>query len=148
MGENQKDNDLFFVCSLIELIARKTKNTKKCIIEKLGKEKIKKIYELAEVYHSENIEKVSDELIEQCNIKIGEYDIISECKCRIPTIWELGRIYQRLIIMANNNKEEYIDTLLKVLSSWIIKKIDNYNSSMYFESPEYIYKCYVENKII
>lgn len=105
MGENQKDNDLFFVCSLIELIARRTKNTKKCIIEKLGKEKIKKIYELAEVYHSENIEKVSDELIEQCNIKIGEYDIISECKCRIPTIWELGRIYQRLIIMVNNNKD-------------------------------------------
>lgn len=145
MGENQKDNDLFFVCSLIEFIARKTKNTKKCIIEKLGKEKI---YELAEVYHSENIEKVSDELIEQCNIKIGDYDIISECKYRIPTIWKLGRIYQRLIIMVNNNKEEYIDTLLKVLSSWIIKKIDNYNSSMYFESPEYIYKCYVENKII
>ena len=28
MGENQKDNDLFFVCSLIEHIARKTKNTK------------------------------------------------------------------------------------------------------------------------
>ena len=50
--------------------------------------------------------------------------------------------------MVNNNKEEYIDTLLKILSSWIIKKIDNYNSSMYFESPEYIYKCYVENKII
>ena len=82
MGENQKDNDLFFVCSLIELIARKTKNTKKCIIEKLGKEKIKKIYELAEVYHSENIEKVSDELIEQCNIKIGEYDIISDLGTR------------------------------------------------------------------
>ena len=44
MGENQKDNDLFFVCSLIELIARKTKNTKKYIIKKLGKEQIKKIY--------------------------------------------------------------------------------------------------------
>ena len=148
MWENQKDNDLFFVCSLIELIARKTKNTKKYIIKKLGKEKIKKIYELAEVYHSENIEKVSDELIEQCNIEIGEYDIISECKYRIPTIWELVRIYQRLIIMVNNKEEEYIDTLLEVLSSWIIEKIDNYNSSMYFENPEYIYECYVENKII
>lgn len=133
---------------MIELIARKTKNTKKYIIKKLGKEKIKKIYELAEVYHSENIEKVSDELIEQCNIEIGEYDIISECKYRIPTIWELGRIYQRLIIMVNNKEEEYIDTLLEVLSSWIIEKIDNYNSSMYFENPEYIYECYVENKII
>ena len=148
MGESQKDNDLFFVCSLIEYIARKTKNTKKYVVEKIGRENINKIYELAEVYHSENIEKVSDELIEQCNIEIGEYDIISECKYRIPTIWELGRIYQRLIIMVNNKEEEYIDTLLEVLSSWIIEKIDNYNSSMYFENPEYIYECYVENKII
>ena len=50
--------------------------------------------------------------------------------------------------MVNNKEEEYIDTLLEVLSSWIIEKIDNYNSSMYFENPEYIYECYVENKII
>ena len=27
MGEPQKENDLFFTCSLIEYIARKTKNT-------------------------------------------------------------------------------------------------------------------------
>ena len=133
----------------MEIIDIKTERKNAYIrLKKLGKEKIKKIYELAEVYHSENIEKVSDELIEQCNIEIGEYDIISECKYRIPTIWELGRIYQRLIIMVNNKEEEYIDTLLEVLSSWIIEKIDNYNSSMYFENPEYIYECYVENKII
>ncbi len=37
MEESQKKNDLFFTCSLIEYIARKTKNTKKYIIEKLGK---------------------------------------------------------------------------------------------------------------
>ena len=43
MGESQKDNDLFFVCSLIEHIARKTKNKKKYVIEKLGKLKIKKM---------------------------------------------------------------------------------------------------------
>ena len=56
--EPQKNNDLFFVCSLIEYIARKTKNTKKYVVEKLGKETINKIYNLAEVYHSENIEKM------------------------------------------------------------------------------------------
>ena len=65
MGESQKDNDLFFVCSLIEYISRKTKNTKKYIVEKLGKEAIKKIYDLAEVYHCENMEKVSEELIQK-----------------------------------------------------------------------------------
>lgn len=148
MGEDQKDNDLFFVCSLIEHIARKTKNTKKYVVEKMGKENIKKIYELAEVYHSENLEKVSDEFIEKCKIENGNYDTVSECKYRVPTIWELGRTYQRLIIMVNNNKDEYIDTLLEILSSWIIPKIDNYNSSMYYENPSYIYECYMENKII
>lgn len=148
MGESQKDNDLFFVCSLIEYISRKTKNTKKYTVEKLGKETIKKIYDLAEVYHCENIEKVSEELIQKYKIQNGTYDILSECEYKIPTIWELGRIYQRLIIMVNNNEEEYIDTLLEVLSSWIIKKIDNYNSSMYYENPSYIYECYKQNKII
>ena len=148
MEEPQKENDLFFVCSLIEYIARKTMNTKKYIVEKLGKETIKKIYNLAEVYHSENIEKVSDELIEKCAIENGSYDIITTCKYRIPTIWELGRIYQRLIIMVNNNEEKYVETLVEVLSSWIIKKIDNYNSSMYYENPGYIYECYIENKIL
>lgn len=148
MGEKQKDNDLFFTCSLIEHIARKTKNTKKYVIEKLKKENIKKIYELAEVYHSENIEKVSDELIKKCNIENGNYDIISKCKSRVPTIWELGRIYQQLIMMINNDESKYVDTLLDVLSSWIIPKIDNYDSSMYYENPSYIYECYIQNKIL
>ena len=40
--EPQKENDLFFTCSLIEYISRKTKNTKKVIIDRLGKENIKK----------------------------------------------------------------------------------------------------------
>ena len=133
MGESQKDNDLFFVCSLIEHIARKTKNTKKYIIDKLEKE---------------NIKKISDELIKKYKIENGDYDIISKCEYRVPTIWELGRIYQRLIININKNEIQYIDTLVEVLSSWIIEKIDNYNSSMYYENPSYIYECYRQNKII
>lgn len=148
MGEEQRDNDLFFVCSLIEYIARKTKNTKMYVVTKLGKENIQKIYKLADVYHSENIEKVSDEFIEACQMQNGDYDIIENCKNRVPTIWELGRIYQRLIMMVNSDKEEYADTLVEVLSSWIIQKIDNYDSSMYYENPSYIYECYRQNKII
>ncbi len=44
--EPKKDNDLFFTCSLIEYIARKTKNTKKYVVDKLGKKNIEKIYNL------------------------------------------------------------------------------------------------------
>ena len=147
-GESQKENDLFFTCSLIEYIARKTKNTKKTIIERLGKVNIDKIYELAEVYHSENIEQVADEFIEKANINEGNYDNISNCKHNVPTYWNIGKVYKRLIVMVNNDENKYVDTLIKVLSSWIIEKIDNYNSSMYYENPDYIYECYVEGRVL
>ena len=146
--EPQEDNDLFFTCSLIEYIARKTKNTKKYIVEKLRYEKIKKIYDLAEVYHSENIDKVADEFINNCKIEQGKYDIVTQIENRIPTYWEIGRVYQRLIKMVNSNIDEYINTTIKVLSSWIIEKIDNYDSSMYYENPDYIYNCYKEGNVL
>ena len=51
--------------------------------------------------------------------------------------------------MVSNNKEDrYVDILIEVLSSWIIEKIDNYNSSMYYENPSYIYACYIEGKVL
>ena len=92
MGEPQKENDLFFTCSLIEYIARKTHNTKKYVVEKLGYEKIKKIYDLADVYHSENIEKISDEFIKDCKIENGCYELIIEPSNKIPSYWEIGRV--------------------------------------------------------
>ena len=148
MAEPKEENDLFYTCSLIEYISRKTKNTKKSVVEKLGIKNIKKIYDLAEVYHCENIDKISDEFIEKADIKLGDYDVISKCEYNVPTYWEIGRVYQRLIIMVNNDKDKYIDTLIEILTSWIIENIDNYNSSMYYENPSYIYECYKEGKIL
>ena len=149
IGENNKVNDLFYTCSLIEYIARKTMNTKKYVVEKLGKEKIRKIYELASVYHSENIDKASEEFIDSANIEVGSYDHVSNCKYNIPSYFDIGKVYKRLIVMVSNNDEDkYVDTLIEVLSSWIIEKIDNYNSSMYYENPGYIYACYEDGKIL
>lgn len=110
-----KNNDLFFTCSLIEYIARKTKNTKKEVVEKLGKRTINKIYDLAEVYHSENIEKVAEEFVEKAQIQDGNYDVTANCEYRVPSFWKLGRIYQRLIVKVAKNEEKYIDTLIEVL---------------------------------
>ena len=68
--ETQKDNDLFFTCSLIDYIARKTKNIRADIVNQLGKERLEKIYDLADVYHCDNIERVSDDFIEEAQIGI------------------------------------------------------------------------------
>ena len=42
MGAPQNENDLFFVCSFIEYIARKTNNKKSYIVKKIGKELLQK----------------------------------------------------------------------------------------------------------
>ena len=39
--EDQKQNDLFFVCGLIEYIARKTKNRRSVVVNSIGKEGIR-----------------------------------------------------------------------------------------------------------
>ena len=63
--ESKKDNDLFYTCSLIDYIARKTKNTRADVVNKLGKQRIDKIYDLADVYHCDNIDRVSDDFIKE-----------------------------------------------------------------------------------
>ena len=59
------ENDLFYTCSLIEFIARKTNNKKIDIIARLVEKNITKIYELASVYNCENIDSVADEFIKK-----------------------------------------------------------------------------------
>ena len=147
--ENKKDNDLFFTCSLIEYISRKTKNIRADVVNKLGKTRISKIYELADVYHCDNIDSVSEEFIEKCNIQEGKFDNVGECDYSIPTYWDIGKVYKRLIKrVAENEKIDIISALEKVYNSFISPKIDDYNSSVYYENPEYIFECYRENKMI
>ena len=109
--ENNLKNNLFFVCSLIELLSRNTNNKKEYIVNKLGIDRITKIYNLAEVYHSENIDKIVQELIDECDIKIGNYKL--KIKDNKPTFWEIGRVYQQLILNITNNETNYIEVLIK-----------------------------------
>ena len=147
--EPAKDNDLFFTCSLIDYIARKTKNTRAEVVNALGKENLAKIYDLADVYHCDNIDRVSDDFIRDAQIKTGEFDNVAECKYAIPSYWDIGKVYKRLIkSVAEHKEEEVIETLIKVYNSFISSKIDDYNSSMYYENPSYLLECYLENRVI
>jgi len=147
--EAPKDNDLFYTCSLIDYIARKTKNTRSDVVNKLGKERLEKIYDLADVYHCDNVERVSDDFIEEAGIERGNYDNVGQCRYSIPSYWDIGKVYKRLIKqVSENDNVSVIDALFKVYNSFISPKIDDYNSSMYYENPSYIYECYRENQIL
>ena len=147
--ESVKDNDLFFTCSLIDYIARKTKNTRADVVNALGKKRLEKIYDLADIYHSDNIERVSDDFIQETGIENGEFDNVSECNYAIPSYWDIGKVYKRLIkAVAEYEKIGIIEALFKVYNSFISGKIDDYNSSMYYENPSYLLDCYLENKVL
>ena len=40
------------------------------------------------------------------------------------------------------------DALMSVYNSFISDKIDDYNSSMYYENPSYLLECYLESRVI
>lgn len=130
---------------MIEYIARSTRNTKKYVVNTIGKEKLEHIYNLAEVYHSEPIEKVSLEIIDDCLINKGNYNRVYRV---MPSFWDIGKVYQRLIVRISNDDRDYILKLIEVFNSWIVSYIDNYDSSMYYENPEYIYECYKAGEIL
>ncbi|MDR1933256.1 MAG: hypothetical protein LBQ57_10615 [Spirochaetales bacterium] len=147
--EKKEYNDLFFLCSLIEYTARKTKNHRDRVVRALGKDRLRHIYDLADVYHCENIDKVSDELIEKYRIPIGNFDNVADCRYAIPTHWDIGKVYKRLIVaVCENQGKDPIDSLTEVYCSWISLKIENYNSSAYYESPGYLYASYIAGTML
>lgn len=147
--EPKKDNDLFYTCSLIDYISRKTKNVRSYVVNKLGKERLEKIYDLADVYHCDNIERVCDEFVDEANIEQGNFDNVADCGYSIPTYWDIGKVYKRLIKrVAEYEKIDIISALEKVYNSFISPKIDDYNSSVYYENPEYIFECYRKNQML
>ena len=147
--EDKKDNDLFFTCSLIDYIARKTKNVRSVVVNQLGRERLKKIYDLADVYHSDNIEQVSDDFIAEAKITEGTFDNVGDCGYTIPSHWDIGKVYKRLIKQVAQEKNvDVIDALIEVYNSFISSKIDDYNSSVYYENPSYIFESFRCNKLL
>ena len=51
-------------------------------------------------------------------------------------------------MVAEDEKIEDIDALIEVYDSFISSKIDDYNSSVYYENPNYIFECYKEKKML
>ncbi len=146
--EPKKDNDLFFTCSLIEFIARRTKNRRCDVVEKLGKARIARIYELADIYHSDNIDDVCEEFICEAEITEGDFDNVSECRYALPSCWDIGKVYKRLILgISRECGMDIPDALQEAYHSFVSGKIDDYNSSFYYDAPQNILNAYLYQEI-
>lgn len=146
--EERKANDLFYTCSLIEYIGRKTKNKRSTVVNTLGKTSIAKIYDLADIYHSDNIDRVSDDFIKDAGITMGDFDNISTAKYAVPSHWDIGKVYKRLIIgISKEKKIDIINALFTAYNSFVSDKIDDYNSSFYYDAPQNILNAFLYGEI-
>ncbi len=147
--EEETANNLFFLCSLIEYIGRKTKNHRNVIVNALGKDELQHIFDLADIYHNENLDKITFELVEKYKIQEGVFDNIKNAKYSIPTHWDIGKVYKRLIIAVSKKENKpFIETLIQVYNLWLSRKIEDFNSSVYYESPEYLFQSYLVGDIL
>lgn len=146
MTEKQR-NDYFYVCALIEYIARKTWNHRGTIVQKIGKDGIVKLLHDAELNHCLSFEQVGDEVISYYQIKKGNFNTISGCKYTIPGFQDIGKLYSIMIEDCAKPGEE-TEELMKIFSSFISDAISNYNTDLYYQNPSYLEWSYREGKLL
>lgn len=142
----KNDSNLFFTCSLIEFIGRRQKLKRSEVAAGLGEKNLRRIYEYADVFHCEPIEKTADEFITRCGLPNGDFDNENACKYLVPDYWTIGEVYERLI--EDVCGEDTIGTLQEVYASWIDGSISDYNSDFYYQPRDYIRECYREGKVL
>jgi hypothetical protein len=144
---NDKKNDLFYICALIEYTARKTNNKRGVIVEALGKKGIEKQLHDAQVNHCLSFEQVSDEIIEYYKIPQGEFDTISKCKYSVPGYLDIGKLYSIMILDCAEN-DDIVGETIKIFSSFISDEISNFSTDLYYQNPSYLECSYKEGRLL
>ena len=143
--EDITENDLFFVCSMIERVARHIKQRNKYVVNKIGYDNLLRQLSIAETLHSENPLQVVDNWTDEYQLENGSFDITDvdkELCTNIPTPLDMGKVYMRLILQTRLDAEDYAQGIIRVYNDDICETIDNYNSSAYYEPSYFIARSY------
>lgn len=145
--EHVTEDDLYFVCYMIERVARELKQPNKYVVNALGYNALAEKLSLANVLHSSNPQAVCADWIETYRLEPGNYDVTNvnpELCETIPTTLQMGKVYTRLITSTLSEGEDYAQAIIRVYNSPICETLDNYNCSAYYEPSPYITRCYYE----
>jgi len=135
----QKD-DVYFVCYMIERVARKIHQKNRYVVNQIGKKNLEHLLSVANVLHAENPLQVEDDWIEEYALKNGENDVTKvdvDLVEKIPSPLQMGKVYLRLIYDTGLPDENEVDGIVRVYNDPICDVIDNYNCSAYYE-PSYV----------
>lgn len=143
--EEITEDDLYFICYMIERVARTLHRRNKYVVNKIGYDELVRQISLASVLHCENPLKVVDEWIEEYGLENGDFNILDvdkELVTKPPTETQIGKVYKRLILNTLESNEDYIQGMIRVYNHEICEVIDNYNCSAYYEPTPTIVRSY------
>ena len=73
--EDITTDDLYFVCYMIEKVARQLKQHNSYVVNKIGKKTLQHLLSVANVLHADNHAKVAQEWIKAYGLEPGNFDI-------------------------------------------------------------------------
>ena len=144
MSEN---NDLFYVCSLVEYIGRERKLRRSEVVAGLGEETLRRIYRHAGVFHCEPIAKVAADFIALRSLPEGNFDNVAACRYSVPSYWDIGAVHARLIEDVADGADP-VSKLVEVYSSWMSDALSRFNSDLYYQPRTYLAECYRAGTIL
>ncbi|MBE6711414.1 MAG: hypothetical protein J6I42_12750 [Clostridia bacterium] len=155
-------NDIYYVCALIEYVARKQKCYPDAVVKQAGLRTIEHFFEFADVYHCQSFEESGDEFIEYAGgIKKGQRDLSQYEK--VPAEISVALTYTSLIKdiatkrsplelpkpMDGISREQIPEIIYRVMTnSFIVRQIENYHSDFYYSGSSYVLACYKEGKVL
>ncbi len=132
-------NDLYFVCYMIERVARKIHQRNCYVAERIGVEVLLHEMSIAQTSHCLNPEQVESEWIEVYGLREGYFDVTDvsdRFTDKVPSPTQMGKVYARLVTSLDTD-DNLPETILKVYESPVSIIIDDYNTGAYYE-PSYV----------
>ena len=139
------ENDLFFICFFIEKVSRHIHQRNAYVVNKLGYDPLYHLISVANVLHCENSDQVVCDVVEEYGLEQGNFhieDVNLDLCTNIPTEFDMGKVYTRLIVDTLYSDEDYIEGILRIYNDEICRTLDDYNNGSYYEPSYVIVRAY------
>lgn len=144
--EEIKENDLYFLCYMVERIARRLHQRNRYVVNHIAPDEWRHLISVANVLHSENPLQVEDDWVEEYQLHEGDFDITNvsdELETLVPSDLQMGKVYTRLIVDTLFPEEDYVDGMIRIYNDEICEMIDNYDCGAYYEPSYVIARAYI-----
>lgn len=132
-------NKIYFVCYMIERVARRLHQHNRYVVEHLGTDGLKRQLSIADTNHCLNPLQVEEDWINEYHLESGDFDVTAidpRFATKVPSPTQMGKVYARLI-QSLDDTDDLAGTFQKIYNSPVCENIDDYDTGAYYE-PSYV----------